>query len=241
MDSPHRSRSTTVAIIIAVVLPLSLLGGGVWMGVLNERQMVESARASAETRLVGISALNGRIALLATSAPVSGEEHPLSFPTLPTSGTAIAIHEEDLGDLTAPGSVKFRWCSDTAMTVACLARKGEWGQGKPLKWQEKKEAADRMREFSNIRYVFVVRMLTYEGPTHEGNLEFKGGEVTAKAFVFDLDANNRFLGQLEVAAHLSSVVSGPDLHRSLRHRCRAALKEALQERVQGADCDAGTF
>lgn len=230
--------------ILKVVVPALLAGGlfvgtGIWLGVRNERRMMDLARAAAEARLGLIPALKARLALLTSAVPEPGGELPLAFPTLPTQANAIALHEEDLTDLTAPGPVTFRWCSDAATAAACLSRKDAWAPGRPLKWQEKQEAARQMQEFAKVRFVFVVRNLEFEAPTYEDSFQFTGGRLRAEVFLFDLDAKLALLGQFTIEATLGSTASGPDLSLALRSRCREALWEALKERAPGADCDAG--
>lgn len=237
----HASKGTLKLVLVIAALAALFAGTAIWLGVRNERRVMASARASAEPRLIAISALKPRIALLFSAAPEPGGELPIAFATTPTRENAIAIHEEDLADLTAPGSVAFRWCSDTVLTVACLVHKGEWGPGKPMKWQEKPEAARRMTEFGKVRYVFVIRNLSYESPTYEDSFQFRGGTLKAEVFLFELASNLPLLGEIEISASLGSTASGRDLHAALRRQCRESLVKALREIVPDADCDAGTY
>lgn len=230
--------------ILKVAVPTLLVGGlfvgsGIWLGIRNERRTMEEARAAAESRLATIPALQARIALLTSAAPEPGGELPPAFSVPPTRANAIAIHEEDLADLTAPGPVKFRWCSDSATTAACLARKEAWAPGRPMAWQEKPEAARVMHKFANVRYVFVVRTLEFEAPCAEDSFQFTGGRLAAEVFLFELTPNLPLLGQLTITASLGSTASGPYLFQALRRQCRDALWKALGEQAPGADCDAG--
>ncbi|MBI2922396.1 MAG: hypothetical protein HYY18_15190 [Planctomycetes bacterium] len=231
---------------LKIVVPILLLGAlfvgtAVWLGVRNERRMMDAARAAAEPRLASIATLKARLAGLTGYAPEPGGELPDMFPAELTPANALAIHEEDLADLTAPGPVKFRWCSDRATTAACLSRKSEWSPGKPLKWQEKSEAARQMQEFATVRYVLVVKTLSYTAPTYEDSFQFRGGDMHASVFLFELAPNLPLLAEFEFSASLGSTASGPDLHQALRRRCRDALREELGKRAPGAECDAGTY
>ncbi len=178
---------------------------------------------------------------VSSAPPVPEDAPPIKLaegdPLPNANRNTIAVHAEDLVDLTKPAPDASRICPKHPISdAALLVRQGFLPEQPPLPISGPREAALRLlTRVEELRYLLVLRTINREPPREVGSRRFEGGTFEGDVLVYDVEGP-RYLGGFRVVTKLdfALVRKAPDgLSDEYISNVKSAFDRGLKSHVPG--------